>query len=414
MFSIFSRRSWRKVKVELLIEAENVVTPVGKEPLRGKKMELEVLEKVYIVVNEGKIADIAESDSPYDPLFKLKAKLVLPGLVDPHTHIPFYGYREEEFVMRAQGASYLEILEKGGGIINTMGKVRKAGIGDLVSFNRKFLDEMLKKGVTTLEGKSGYGLRKKDEIKQLKVLKILDELHPIDVFSTFLGAHAFPKDRMKDEYMEELMDMLGDARKYTDVVDIFCDKGVFTPDIARGFLEKAKKMGFKIRMHADELENVGATKLAIELGAISVDHVLKIGDEEIELLSESNTIVVLMPGTSYFLNESFARARDLIDSGAIVALASDFNPGSCPINDPSLIMNLAVLKLKMTPEEAIVAYTLNSSAVLGVAHDRGSIEIGKRADLVLYDLPSYNAIPYLPSHDVVRAVVKDGKVVYKK
>jgi len=173
-------------------------------------------------------------------------------------------------------------------------------------------------------------------------------------------------------------------------------------------------MGFKIRMHADELENVGATKLAIELGAISVDHVLKIGDEEIELLSESNTIVVLMPGTSYFLNESFARARDLIDSGAIVALASDFNPGSCPINDPSLIMNLAVLKLKMTPEEAIVAYTLNSSAVLGVAHDRGSIEIGKRADLVLYDLPSYNAIPYLPSHDVVRAVVKDGKVVYKK
>ena len=402
------------MKVELLIEAESVVTPVGKEPLRGERMGLDILKKVHIVVDNGKIVDMTDSDTPYDPLFKLKAKMVLPGLVDSHTHIPFYGYREEEFVMRAQGASYLEILKKGGGIINTTEKVRKASIGELVSFNRKFLDEMLKKGITTLEGKSGYGLRKEDEIKQLKVLKILNELHPIDVFSTFLGAHAFPKDKMKDEYMEELMDMLDDVKEYTDVVDIFCDKGVFTPDIARGFLEKAKEMGFKIRMHAEEIENVGATKLAVELGAISVDHVLKIQDEDIELLSKSDTIVVLMPGTSYFLNESFARARDLIDSGAIVALASDFNPGSCPINDPSLIMNLAVLKLKMTPEEAIVAYTLNSSAVLGVAHDRGSIEIGKRADLVLYDLPSYNAIPYLPSHDVVRAVVKDGKVVYKK
>ena len=402
------------MKVELLIEADSVVTPVGKEPLRGEKMRLDILKKVHIVVDNGKIVDITGSDTSYDPLFKLKTKLVLPGLVDPHTHIPFYGYREEEFVMRAQGTSYLEILKKGGGIINTTEKVRKASVGELVSFNRKFLDEMLKKGITTLEGKSGYGLRKEDEIKQLKVLKILNELHPIDVFPTFLGAHAFPKDKMKDEYMEELMDMLDDARKYTDVVDIFCDKGVFTPDIARGFLEKAREMGFKIRMHADEIENVGATKLAVELGAISVDHVLKIQGEDIELLSKSDTIIVLMPGTSYFLNESFARARDLIDSGAIVALASDFNPGSCPINDPSLIMNLAVLKLKMTPEEAIVAYTLNSSAVLGVAHDRGSIEIGKRADLVLYDLPSYNAIPYLPSHDVVRAVVKDGKVVYKK
>ncbi len=402
------------MKVELLIEAEKVVTPIGKKPLRGKKMELEILKKAYIVVDGGKIVDIAGSDSSYVPLFKLKAKMVLPGLVDPHTHVPFYGYREKEFVMRAQGVSYLEILEKGGGIVNTTEKVRKANIGELVSFNMNFLDEMLRKGITTLEGKSGYGLRKVDEIKQLKVLKILNELHPIDVFPTFLGAHAFPKDKTKDEYMEELIGMLNDVKEYTDVVDIFCDKGVFTPDIARGFLEKAKEMGFKIRMHADEIENVGATKLAIELGAISVDHVLKIQDEEIELLSKSDTIVVLMPGTSYFLNESFARARDLIDSGAIVALASDFNPGSCPINDPSLIMNLAVLKLKMTPEEVIVAYTLNSSAVLGVASDRGSIEIGKKADLVLYDLPSYSAIPYLLSHDVVRAVVKDGKVVYKR
>jgi len=208
------------VKVELLIEAESVVTPVGKEPLRGERMRLDILKKVHIAVDNGKIVDITDSDTPYDPLFKLKAKMVLPGLVDPHTHIPFYGYREEEFVMRTQGASYLDILKKGGGIINTTEKVRKASIGELVSFNRKFLDEMLKKGITTLEGKSGYGLRKEDEIKQLKVLKILDELHPIDVFSTFLGAHAFPKDRMKDEYMEELMDMLGDARKYTDVVDI--------------------------------------------------------------------------------------------------------------------------------------------------------------------------------------------------
>ena len=402
------------MKVELLIEAENVVTPFGKGPLRRDKMVLNVLKKVYIVVVDGRIVDITDSDKPYDPLFRLKAKIVLPGFVDPHTHIPFYGYREDEFVMRAQGVSYMEILKKGGGIVNTTEKVRKASIGDLVLFNIKFLDDMLKKGITTIEGKSGYGLRKEDEIKQLKVLKILNKLHSIDIFPTFLGAHAFPKDKTKEEYMEELVKMLDEVREYTDTIDVFCDKGVFTPDIAKRLLEEAKKRGFRIRMHADEIENVGATKLAIELGAVSVDHVLKIGDEEIEKLSKSDVAVVLMPGTSYFLNESFAKARKLIDSGAIVALASDFNPGSCTINDPSLIMNLAVLKLKMTPEEAIIAYTLNSSAVLETAHDRGSIEIGKKADFVLYDLPSYNAIPYLPSHNVVEAVIKNGKVVYRK
>ncbi len=391
------------------IFAEKLVTPTGKSAIRGKDMgSVRVLENVYVVYDE-RIIDITKS--PPGVNVQANVELLTPGFVDSHTHIPFYGYRDGEFVMRSMGASYVEILKAGGGIHSTVERVRNASLEDLISFNSRFLDEMISRGVTFVEGKSGYGLNVETEIKQLVALKELDKIHAVDIKPTFLGAHAVPKDVTKEEYLEDLLRSLDEVSKYTDTVDIFVDEGAYSLEDARYFLKRAKDEGFKLRLHADEIVRTGATLLGIELGAISVDHLIKIEDEDIEALAESDTVAVLMPATSFYLGEPYAPARKLIDSGAIVALGSDFNPGSNTINDPSFVMHLAVSKLHMTPEEALTAFTLNSAHALGISEDFGTIEVGKYADMVAWNLPNLESIPYLPGHDTVRFVIKRGEMV---
>ncbi len=388
--------------------AKKLVTPVGNSPLRGKEMnDAKTLENVYVVFDE-KILDISRENPGAELIAEVD--LLTPGFVDCHTHIPFYGYRAKEFVMRSQGAKYVDILKAGGGIHSTVKMVRKADLEDLMNFNRRFLDEMMRRGITSVEGKSGYGLEIESELKQLRVLKILNEKHHVDVHPTFLGAHALPKDRDPWEYLEELVENFDRVGEYTGTVDIFVDDGAYSVDQAKWYLSKAKEKGFRIRLHADEIKRTGAAILGVELGAVSVDHLLKITEEDIEVISRSDTTAVMMPGTSFYLGEEYAPSRRLIDSGAIVALGSDFNPGSNAINDPTFVMHLAVSKLKMTPEEALTAFTLNSSHVLGISEIAGTVEKGKLADMVGWNVPDLEAIPYLPAHDTVSLIVKRGSI----
>ncbi len=389
--------------------ARKLVTPMGKTPKRGKEMNaVKVLENVYVLFKE-KILDVSK-EKPGDELIA-EVDLLTPGFVDCHTHIPFYGYRAKEFVMRSQGAKYVDILKAGGGIHSTVRMVRSSSFDELVSFNYRFLNEMIKRGVTSLEGKSGYGLEIETELKQLRTLKILNEKHPIDIFPTFLGAHALPKDKDPWEYLEELVKNFDKIKGYTDSVDIFVDDGAYSIDQAKWYLSKAKESGFRIRLHADEIKRTGAAILGVEFGAVSVDHLLKITDEDIDVISRSNTTAVMMPATSFYLGEEYAPARKLIDSGAIVALGSDFNPGSNTINDPTIVMHLAVSKLKMSPEEALTAFTLNSSHVLGISEKAGTLEKGKYADMIGWNVSDLEAIPYLPAHDTVSLVVKRGSIL---
>lgn len=389
--------------------ARKLVTPTGKTPKRGKEMNVvKVLENVYVLFEE-KILDVSK-EKPGDELIA-EVDLLTPGFVDCHTHIPFYGYRAKEFVMRSQGAKYVDILKAGGGIHSTVRMVRSSSFDELVSFNYRFLNEMIKRGVTSLEGKSGYGLEIETELKQLRTLKILNEKHPIDIFPTFLGAHALPKDKDPWEYLEELVKNFDKIKGYTDSVDIFVDDGAYSIDQAKWYLSKAKESGFRIRLHADEIKRTGAAILGVEFGAVSVDHLLKITDEDIDVISRSNTTAVMMPATSFYLGEEYAPARKLIDSGAIVALGSDFNPGSNTINDPTIVMHLAVSKLKMSPEEALTAFTLNSSHVLGISEKAGTLEKGKYADMIGWNVSDLEAIPYLPAHDTVSLVVKRGSIL---
>ena len=391
------------------IFTKKLITPVGTGPLRGKNMnDVKVMENVYIVFDE-KIRDITKDAPGVNVL--AQASLVTPGFVDCHTHIPFHGFRDGEFVMRSQGKSYVEILKAGGGIHSTVSKVRGASLEDLISFNEPFLLEMLKKGVTTVEGKSGYGLQIEAELKQLKALKKLSESLPISIAITFLGAHAIPKGITPQGYLKSLVENFDKVREFTDTIDIFVDEGAFSIEDARGYLEKARQDGFRLRLHADEIKRTGAALLGVELGAISVDHLLKITEDDIEILARSDTAAVMMPATSFYLGEDYGPARELIDNGAIVALGSDFNPGSNTISDPTLIMHLAVSKLRLTPQEALTAFTLNSAHVLGASHTVGSIQPGKSADMVAWKVPTLEAIPYLPSHSIVDFVVKGGQIV---
>ena len=389
--------------------ARKLVTPTGKNPRRGEEMnDVKILENVYVLFDE-EILDISKEKPGVEVISEVD--LLTPGFVDCHTHIPFYGYRAKEFVMRSQGAKYVDILKAGGGIHSTVRMVREAKLEELVDFNTRFLNEMMKRGVTSLEGKSGYGLEIETELKQLRALNVLNEKHPIDIFPTFLGAHALPKDKDPWEYLEKLVENFDRVKEYTNAIDIFIDDGAYSIDQAKWYLSKAKENGFRIRLHADEIKRTGSAILGVELGAVSVDHLLKITGEDIEIISKSNTTAVMMPATSFYLGEEYAPARKLIDAGTIVALGSDFNPGSNTINDPTLVMHLAVSKLKMSPEEALTSFTLNSSHVLGISEKAGTLERGKYADMIGWNVSDLEAIPYLPAHDTVSLTVKNGSIL---
>lgn len=343
----------------------------------------------------------------------------LPGLVDSHNHLPFAGSREEEFKLRLEGQTYLELAQKGMGIQTTVNATREATQDELVELSLERLDNMLTHGTTTTEAKSGYGLNIEDELKQLYAIRQANDAHPIDIIPTFMGAHEVPKEykSRKEEYIQILLqDILPRVREneLAEFFDVFCEEGVYSVEETRRMIHAAKAEGFKIKLHADEFSSLGGAKLAAEEGAASADHLVAISDEGIDKLVESQTVATLLPGVSFFLmHDKKAPARKLIDKGAIVALATDFNPGSSMTESLFFVMQLAVFTLKMSVEESINAVTANASYALTRDKEAGSLEVGKKMDLVLCRVPQYLTLVYHFGINPIKHVIKNGKVVLK-
>ena len=407
--------------------ASQLVTCSGFEAKQGKDMNaLHVIQDGAVIIEGGIIKDVGNTgavlagfDRTGFTTIDARHKAVLPGFVDSHTHFVFGGYRAEEFSWRLRGDSYMEILSRGGGILSTVEATRNATGEQLFESGKKRLDSMLSFGVTTVEGKSGYGLDRQTEIKQLQVMADLDDHHPMDIAKTFLGAHALPPaykgreaafvDYLIDNVMPEVRD-----RKLAEFCDIFCEKNVFSISESRRLLLKAKEMGFKLKIHADEIVRLGGAELAAELGAVSADHLLRASDDGIRRIAERKVVATLLPGTAFSLKEAYARGRYMIDHGCAVALATDLNPGSCFTESIPLIFALATLYMDMTTEEAITSLTINGAAALDRADTMGSIDVGKQGDLVILEFPSYDYIPYHLGVSTVEKVVKKGNVVFDK
>ncbi len=379
-----------------------------------------VVENGAIVVEGDRIRWVGPDDEipvsldKAEEVIDAEGKVITPGFVDAHTHIPFYGHRADEFEMRNMGMSYMEIRAKGGGIRRTVQMVRQATKEELLEYNRKLVRKALEYGTTTLEGKSGYGLNLKDEIKQLEVLKELDETEPIDIVPTFLGAHEIPEGKDADEYIEEVISWLP-VIKDLDLavfVDIFCEKGVFSVEHARKLLTKAKEMGFRLKLHAEEFERIGGAMLGAELGAVSVDHLTAVNEEDMEALARSGTTAVLLPGTTFFLGKGdYAPGKRMLEKGVKVAIATDFNPGSSMTQNMQFMLTLAGIYMHFTVEEALKAATIGGAMALGLEDEVGSIEAGKKADILIFDVPDYRYIPYNYAINNLKMVIKGGRPV---
>lgn len=407
----------------IIKNAAQVVTCSGFEGKRGREMnDLGVIENGTVIVTRGIISHVMRQGEPLPvneadyKVIDATGKALLPGFVDPHTHFVFGGYREEEFAWRMRGDSYMEIMERGGGIVNTTRATRTATEEELVDSARKRLDAMLRLGITTVEGKSGYGLDRETELKQLRVMHQLNDLHPIDIVSTYMGAHAIPEewkgreDAFIDFQIAEMLPLVA-GEGLAEAADIFCEKGVFTIDQSRRYLQVAASLGLKPKLHADEIIPLGGAELAAELHCLSADHLLQASDEGISALAASDTVATLLPLTAFSLREPYARARTMIDAGCIVALATDLNPGSSFTASVPLLFALACIYMQLTPEEAVTAFTLNSAAALGRADRIGSIDPGKQGDLLLLQFPSYKFLPYHVGMNIVERVIKKGEVV---
>ncbi|GGE58893.1 imidazolonepropionase [Priestia taiwanensis] len=408
----------------LLINIGQLVTMDHKDGLiRGEAMQtLPVIENGAIGFTDGAITFIGSMDDvklEAKEVIDCEGKLVTPGLVDPHTHLVFGGSREHEIALKLQGVPYLEILRRGGGIHSTVSATKQATTEELVKKAIFHCNRMLSYGITTAEAKSGYGLDVDTEMKQLEVVQHVQETHSIDLVSTFLGAHAVPKDyKGKEEaFLQEMLDLLPTIkeRNLAEFVDIFCETDVFTVEESKRYLQKAQELGFGTKIHADEIDSLGGTEAAAEIDCISADHLCGASDEGIRMLAESNTVAVLLPGTTFYLNkEEFARGRKMIDSGVAVSLATDFNPGSSPTENLQFIMSVAMLKLRMTPEEIWNAVTVNASYAIGRGDVAGKLRVGRKADVIIWDAPNYAYIPYHYGVNHVNTVFKAGKKVVKR
>ncbi|MCK4655396.1 MAG: imidazolonepropionase, partial [candidate division Zixibacteria bacterium] len=349
-------------------------------------------------------------------IFDAEKRIVTPGLIDPHTHPVFAATREEEFEMRNLGKSYMEIAKAGGGIRNSVRKLREAPKETLFENGKKYLDMMMRYGTTTIEAKSGYGLSTESEIKQLEVIEMLADNHPMDVVPTFLGAHEIP-DEFRDNkagYIDLLINEMIPTvaeRKLATFSDIFCEKDVFEIDDSERIQTAAKEHGFKLKFHADEIVGIGGAELAAKLGAVSADHLDDISDNGISAMAHAGTIAVLLPGTVHFLDmRKRPPARKMIERGVPVALATDFNPGSSATVSLQMIMNLAAVMLKMTAAEITNCVTINSACALDIDGRVGSIETGKQADFVIWNADNIKQMPYLYGCNLVDKVVKNGRL----
>lgn len=407
----------------LIIFNARIVTPIGFTARRGAEMsQLRIIENGTVEVTDGIITYVGENrgesrDGYYQNYWHYNARghCVLPGFVDSHTHFVFGGERSEEFSWRLKGESYMSIMQRGGGIASTVKATRALNFLKLRSAAEGFLKKMSAMGVTTVEGKSGYGLDRDTELLQLKVMRSLNnsEHKRVDIVSTFLGAHALPEEYKGrgDEYIDFLIDeMLPLIRKddLAECCDVFCEKGVFSVEQSRCLLSAAKEEGFLLKLHADEIVSFGGAELAAELGALSADHLLQASDAGIRAMAEAGVVATLLPLTAFALKEPYARGREMIDAGCAVALATDLNPGSCFSGSIPLTIALACIYMNLSIEETITALTLNGAAALNRAHRIGSIEVGKQGDFVVLNSDNYHVLPYYIGMNSVAMTIKEG------
>ena len=395
-----------------------LATPEGTEARRGEAQgKLRVLEKAWIYTENGEIISFGTGNPPITMGEKLDAggKLVTPGLVDAHTHLIFGGWRQNELAMKIRNVPYLDILAAGGGILSTVKATHAATEEELAVKASAALDEMLRFGTTTCEAKSGYGLCKDEELKQLRVTRKLNKEHPMDLVATFMGAHALPPayKENREGYLKLLCEEMIPAvakQKLARFCDVFCETGVFTAEESRRILECGKENGLIPKIHADEIDPIGGSQLAGEIGAISAEHLIVCPEEGIDSMAQGGTIACLLPATSFYLNSTYAPARRMIEKNVPVALASDFNPGSCPCLNLQLVMNIACLKYRLTPEEVLTGVTLNAAAAIAMADRVGSIDRAKQADLVIWDAPDLNYLCYRLGSNLAHTVIKKGVI----
>ena len=410
-----------KRRGDLLIENIGELVTVAGTTRRGREAmrDIRVLSgPASVLIRDGKIAYAGPSaDCPTveSGVERVDAKghSVLPGLVDSHTHLVFGGFREDEFQWRLAGESYMSIMEKGGGIAATTTATREASAEELTEAALLHLRSMLRMGVTTMEAKSGYGLDKETELRQLEVAKRLDEMQPIDVISTYLGAHDIAPEYQGDpdgyiDFIIREMLPIVKERGLARNVDIFTEKNVFDLEQSRRLLTAARDMGFATKMHADEIYPLGGAGLAADLGCLSADHLLKISDKDIDKMAKSHTVSTLLPLTAFSLMDDYAPARKMIDAGCAVALASDLNPGSCFSCSIPLMIALATIYMHMSVEETVTALTINAATALGLQDEIGSIEEGKAGDVVILRYPSYKFLSYHFGMNIVETTVKGG------
>ncbi|MEQ7789670.1 imidazolonepropionase [Staphylococcus nepalensis] len=402
---------------DLIIQnIKQLILPKSTErPLKGKELnDLKIIENGTVVIKDGKVIYSGEHTEAYQATDTIDAtgKVVSPALVEAHTHLVHGGSREHEMSLKRQGVSYLEILEQGGGILSTVEATRKAAEDELFEKAEKNLLTMIQHGVLAVESKSGYGLDKENELKQLRVSNRLAEKYNLDMKHTFLGPHAVPKDAKSNQaFLQEMIDLLPEVKAYADFADIFCETGVFTVEESKTYMEAAKKQGFGVKIHADEIDPLGGLELAIEENAISADHLVASSAEGKAKLKNSDTVAVLLPGTTFYLGkETYADARGMLDNNGAIAIATDFNPGSCVTNNLQLVMSIAALKLKLSPNEIWNAVTVNAAKAIDV--EAGTINKGDKANIVIWDAPNHEYIPYHYGINHAEKVIKDGEILF--
>ncbi len=414
-----------KKSFDLIIKnANELITVEGasKYPKIKKQMEeVGTIKNGAVAIKNGRIVAIGETKNllantkSVKKIIDAKNKIVMPGFVDCHTHLLFGGSRENEFTEKLKGSSYLEILKKGGGILNTVTATRKEleKPEKITNKTLKTLDRMMSYGTTTAEVKTGYGLNAEAELQMLNVIKKLNAIHPIDLIPTFLGAHIIPKEYInkRKEYINLLLEMLPKIKKLAKYCDVFCEKNAFTAKEAKQILQEAKQLGIKSKLHTNQFNDIGGIKIGIDLKATSLDHLDYVNEEHIKKISTSGTIAVLLPGVPFHLmNKHYAPAQKMIKAGIPIALATDFNPGSCPTLSMQMIIDLACRNMKITPNQAINATTINASHAIGMAQEIGSIEIGKKADIIILDIPNHKQLPYWFGINLIKTVIKNGKI----
>ena len=414
-------------KIDLVIKnIGKLATMKGNNsPRIGEEMDyIEILENAYVAISNGIFVDIG-TGTDYEKIIDNTTKiddanglLATPGLIDSHTHLVHGGSRENEFSEKLQGVQYIDILKAGGGILSTVKSTKEASHEELYNKAKKSLDRMLELGVTTAEAKSGYGLELDTEIKQLEVAHKLDKEHPIDLVHTFLGAHAVPieyKDDHKpliDKIVNEMMPKIKELG-LAEFCDVFCEEGVFTIEEGEYILSKAKEMSYKLKIHADEIVSLGGAELSAKLGCISSDHLMAASEDGLKMMAKNKVIANILPATSFNLNKNYANARKMIELNVPVSLSSDYNPGSCPSENLQFVMQLGCLGLRMTPNEVINAVTINAAYAIDRQDEIGSIEIGKNADLVIFDAPNLEYLMYHFGINHVDRVYKNGLLVVK-